>query len=206
MSLASPANDPGSPAAVFGRWQRRSRQIRVLRRVLPAAMTLMFLVMGGYLIEASVTGVKARPVEARGPIQMVNPRFVGRDRQGRAFVLIARSATRDETDDQKVILDRPLLTLERENSDPVLVSARQGLFSEATRILNLEGDVKLNGGDINFSTASSIFNSETGELGGLTDIQGAVELGQITAKAYGVYDKGRRIVFKGGVHTRLEQN
>jgi len=35
-------------------------------------------------------------------------------------------------------------------------------------------------------------------------IQGVGSLGEINAKSYGVYDRGDRLVFGGGVSTRLE--
>ena len=57
---------------------------------------------------------------------------------------------------------------------------------------------------MNFSTASSIFNTATGVLEGKGEIQGMGALGEIIAKSYGVYDKGDRLVFKGGVRTRVE--
>ena len=55
-----------------------------------------------------------------------------------------------------------------------------------------------------FETAASLFDTKTGELVGSGPIQGSGSLGEITAKSYGVYDKGDRMVFKGGVHTRLQ--
>ena len=78
------------------------------------------------------------------------------------------------------------------------------MFQEDAKILHLSGGVKLNGGDLNFSTAASIFNTATGELEGSGEIRGAGALGEIIAKSYGVYDKGERMVFKGGVHSRVE--
>ena len=55
-----------------------------------------------------------------------------------------------------------------------------------------------------FETAGSLFDTKTGELVGSGPIQGSGSLGEIDAKSYGVYDKGDRMVFKGGVRTRLE--
>ena len=42
------------------------------------------------------------------------------------------------------------------------------------------------------------------ELEGQGQISGVGSLGEITAKSYGVYDKGERLVFKGGVRGRLD--
>ena len=56
-----------------------------------------------------------------------------------------------------------------------------------------------------FATAASVFDAKTGEVVGSGPIQGAGGLGEISAESYGVYGKGDRMVFKGGVRTRLEQ-
>ena len=117
-----------------------------------------------------------------------------------------KTATRDDKDYQRVMLDTPMLILDEEGERPVRISAQAGVYREDARVLNLEGGVKLNGGDINFTTASSVFNTATGELEGTGEITGAGVLGEIIAKSYGVYDKGDRMVFKGGVHTHLDSN
>ena len=190
----------------FERWRRRSRLIRRLRYVLPAAILLVLLAMAGFVVRATIVGAKAKPADAQAPIQLINPRFVGRDKKGRAFVLTAKTATRDEHDYQKVYLDTPMLILDEEGDKPTRVSAKAGIYREGAKMLNLSGGVKLNGGDINFATASSVFNTATGELEGSGAIQGAGALGEIVAKSYGVYDKGARMVFKGGVHTHTESH
>ena len=202
--LPLPAETPTQAAAA--RWEVHSRRIRILRLTLPAAIGLILVVLAGYVISGSIAGARAKPADADAPIQLVNPRFVGRDDKGRAYVLTAKTATRDEEDFHKVLLDTPMLILDEEGSNPTRISARSGIFREDKRTLNLEGGVKLNGGDINFSTASSIFNTATGELEGAGEIKGAGALGEIIAKSYGVYDKGGRIVFKGGVKTRIESH
>ena len=63
-------------------WRRRSRQVRLLRRFLPALVGLILLVLSGYLALAMLTGPQARPVEAGSPIQLVNPRFIARTARG----------------------------------------------------------------------------------------------------------------------------
>ena len=192
--------------AVFERWRARSRLIRSLRALLPLSIGGILLIMIAFIAQATLLGGKSKQVDQAAPIQLVNPRFVGRDNQGRAFVLTAKTATRDDKDYQWVRLDTPMLILDEEGERPVRISAQAGVYREDARVLNLEGGVKLNGGDINFTTASSVFNTATGELEGTGEITGAGVLGEIIAKSYGVYDKGDRMVFKGGVHTHLDSN
>jgi len=198
--------DRGPRRDAFEAWRRRSRLIRRLRLAIPAAILLILALMGGFVVRSTLLGSKSKPVDADAPIQLTNPRFVGRDSKGRAFVLTAKTATRDPKDYQRVLLDTPMLVLDEEGEHPVRVSAGSGVYREDARVLNLQGGVKLNGGDINFATATSVFNTATGELEGQGQIQGAGALGEIIAKSYGVYDKGERMVFKGGVHTRVESH
>jgi lipopolysaccharide export system protein LptC len=185
-------------------WRRRSRRVRQLRRILPALVGLILLVLAGYLAQAMFAAPRTRPVEASTPIQLVSPKFVGQDRKGRAFTLTARTATRDPADYDRVVLDQPVLLLRRDPGEPIRVSARTGDFNESDHILKLEGDVRLNSGDISFATGASTFDTALGELVGDGAIQGVGSLGEINAKSYGVYDRGDRLVFGGGVSTRLE--
>ncbi len=185
-------------------WRRRSRRVHRLRFLLPALVGVIFLVLAGYLVLAMFAAPRTRPVEAGTPIQLVNPRFIGQDRKGRAFTLTAQTATRDPADYDRVLLDKPVLVLRRDPEEPIRVSALKGDYNESDHLLKLNGDVRLNGGDISFLTGASTFDTALGELVGDGAIQGVGSLGEINAKSYGVYDKGDRLVFGGGVSTRLE--
>ena len=187
-------------------WRRRSRVIRALRILFPALIGLIVVALAGSVVWNAVTTQPTAIGPADSPIRLVNPRFVGRDNKGRAFVLTAVTATRDPKDYQKVYLDRPALILDEEGPDPLKITAKAGLYHELTRKLEVSGGVRLSGAQTAFETAASMFDTKTGELVGSGAIQGAGPLGDITAKSYGVYDKGGRMVFKGGVHTRLNAN
>ena len=129
----------------------------------------------------------------------------GRDDKGRAFVLTALSATRDRLDYQRVVLTKPALVLDENGPDELRISGADGVFHEQNGKLELAGGVRLSDTKNVFDTAASLFDTKTGEVEGSGPIQGAGGLGEISAKSYGVYDKGDRMVFKGGVHTRLDK-
>ena len=186
------------------RWRRHSRLVRRLRIVLPALIVLILAGLAGSIVYNTFKAVPTPVSESDEPIRLVNPRFVGRDDKGRAFVLTAASAIRDQKDYQRVILDRPALVLDEEGPDPLRITAGQGVYHEGNRKLAVSGGVRLSGARGAFETAQSLFDTKTGELEGSGPIQGSGPLGEITAKSYGVYGKGERMVFKGGVHTRLE--
>ena len=184
-------------------WRRRSRVIRVLRILLPAMIVGMLVGLAGSVL---VNALSAQPVvsgPADAPIRLVNPRFVGRDDRGRAFVLTALAATRDPKDYQKVYLDKPALILDEEGPDPLRITGGAGVYHEGSRKLEVTGGVRLSGAQAAFETAASLFDTKTGELVGSGPIHGSGSLGDISAKSYGVYDKGDRMVFKGGVHSVL---
>jgi lipopolysaccharide export system protein LptC len=203
VSLAA-ASGASNARGDFQRWRRRSRLVRRLRLILPALIGLILLSMGGFILHTTILGRDASNAAPDAPIELVNPRFVGKDDKGRAFVLTAAAAVRDENDYQRVLLDRPALILDAEGVNPTRVTARSGVYNEDRKMLNLDGGVKMSGADVTFDTVSSIFNTATGELEGQGQISGASQLGEITAKSYGVYDKGDRLVFKGGVRGRID--
>ena len=147
----------------------------------------------------------SQPRPSNDPIRLVNPRFVGRDDARPPFVLTAVTATRDP---QRLpaglsSTSRPWCSTTRA---PIRCASppRTGVYHEDTRKLEVSGGVRLAGARGAFDTAQSLFDTKTGELVGSGPIQGLGSLGEIQAKSYGVYDKGARMVFNGGVHTRLQ--
>lgn len=197
-ALTYEARGPASDLAM-GRWRRRSRLIRRLRVVLPAVIGVIVMGLAGVIIFNSLAGAPAVPEESDAPIRLVNPRFMGRDADGRSFVITANSAVRDEVDYRRVMLDRPAMVVDGEGLSPMRLSAQSGVFHEGTGILQLQGDVSLNDQNATFDTGSAVFNTATGVLEGEGLITGVGPLGEIRAKSYGVYDKGERMVFRGGV-------
>ena len=190
--------------AGFERWRRRSRLIHLLRLLLPALIGLIILSLVGAVVWNTIHAEPEQTRDPNAPIRLVNPRFVGRDDKGRAFVLTAVSATRDPQEYQRVLLDRPALVLDEEGPDPLRITAREGVYNEGDRKLEVRGGVRLSGAQGAFETAASLFDTKTGEVVGSGPIQGSGPLGEINAKSYAVQGKGSEMVFKGGVHTRLD--
>ena len=195
---------PEHRRADFERWRRRSRLIRALRIALPALIALIF---AGLIGSVAWSTFNAQPRTARAddePIRLINPRFVGRDDKGRAFVLTAESAIRDRLDYSRVILKKPALVLDENGPDELRINGADGVFHEQNGKLELTNGVRMADNDSAFNTAASLFDTKTGEVVGSGPIQGAGGLGEIRAESYGVYGKGETMVFKGGVKTRLE--
>jgi len=186
------------------RWRRRSRLIGLLRKLLPAAVAALLLSLVGQVLWTT-TAAKSDPVEeAPVAIRMLNPRFFGRDEQGRSFMIAAREATRDERDLTRVILDHPVVGLATDTPAPSRVSARSGLYTEGDRMLRLEGEVRIeDAGGYRFATEEAIVDTRAGTIIGEAAMVTEGPVGQVNSDSYGVYEKGDRVIFKGGVRARI---
>lgn len=198
----------GRPIATrdLDRWRRRSRVVRLARVVLPATIALVLLVVGGEVVWRSFNTAARAPSEAKTQIRMIAPRFYGQSDDGRSFMITARSAVRDDKSPQSVRLDAPTLTLGFDEPQPSRVTAKSGVYHQNTMQLALAGDVRIDdGGGYRFASEQSVVDTKSGTISGETAMMGEGPTGQVKSNAYTVYDKGDRVVFRGGVRTRLER-
>lgn len=188
------------------RWRRRSRLVRGARLLLPVAMVGLLGAATGQVIWRTVTAADRAPERPQAQIRMLNPRFFGQSSEGRAFLITARSAVRDDADLKRVLLDDPTLTLGTDEPKPTRVTAKNGVYREDNLKLVLRGDVRMDdGGGYRFASDEAFVDTKTGVITGETLLQGEGPTGQVKSNAYSVYDKGDRIVFRGGVKTRLDR-
>lgn len=196
-----------APNKHLRRWKRRSRTIAVLRKVLPAAIVLLILGMASQVIWNSLAAKKGEAREQSAPIRMINPRFQGRDEQGRSFMIAAREARRDDKDLTKIVLDHPNVALAPETATPSRVSAASGVYTESDRILRLDGAVRIEDGDgYRFASDGAIVDTKAGTVVGAGSMIGDGPSGQMTADSYEVQDRGDRMIFKGGVRAVIKRD
>lgn len=201
----APAQEPR--IADFKRWQRHSRSIRLMRRVLPAVMAVIVLALLGAVALSGILGSTGKLREALGSIHMVNPRFQGRDSKGRAFILQAKEASRDEHDQQQVNLVEPFVSLAYDTPTPTRLMAKTGVYREGDRMLRLYGDVRLDDGSgYRFASQEALVDTKKGELVSKSGLNADGPMGQVKAGSVAVEDKGKRAIFKGGVRARLNQH
>jgi lipopolysaccharide export system protein LptC len=196
-----------APNKHLRRWKRRSRTIAVLRKVLPSAIVLLILGMASQVIWNSLAAKKGEAREQSAPIRMINPRFQGRDEQGRSFMIAAREARRDDKDLTKIVLDHPNVALAPETATPSRVSAASGVYTESDRILRLDGAVRIEDGDgYRFASDGAIVDTKAGTVVGAGSMIGDGPSGQMTADSYEVQDRGDRMIFKGGVRAVIKRD
>lgn len=188
-----------------GKARSHSRFVRFLRIALPALMIGVIATLAGLVAQHALRRHAAAHQDVATPIRMTNPHFFGRDNQGRAFTLGAREAARDERSLQVVLLQFPALTLDAGGAHPSSLTADSGVYHEDTRMLLLHGHVRGdNAADGRFATDDAIVNTRTGSVTGPGALATETAQGAVNSNAYDVYNKGDRVIFKGGVHARLK--
>jgi lipopolysaccharide export system protein LptC len=188
------------------RWRRRSQAIRFWRRALPVVIGVIAVVLVGWIAGRSlfIKATQPKPPQAAG-LRMLNPRFYGRDNANHAFVLGAQVAARDSKTGRGVTLAAPNLTLDAGGQQPTKVQADQGVYHEEQRQLALSGKVQVQSGGYTFKTPNATVDTAKGAVYGASGVEGQGPLGRVTAKSYGVYDRGKRVIMKGDVHARIVQ-
>jgi lipopolysaccharide export system protein LptC len=135
---------------------------------------------------------------------MVNPHFYGRDTQGRPYTLTASQAARDERSFQTVLLTQPFVTLGADGAKPSTLQSDTGVYHEDTRILLLRGHVRASDAKSGrFASDEAVVNTRTGTVVGPQALSSSSDAGALQSRSFDVYDKGDRMIFKGGVHARL---
>jgi lipopolysaccharide export system protein LptC len=186
------------------RWRRRSLIVAVFRSLLPVAIVGIALLFGGWVLFGGLFTNGGARGPAPSSIHMTNARFLGRDAQGHAYVLTAIEAARDNVDFNKITLTQPTLAMDSDGQKPTQLSADRGVYREDNRILLLNGHVSVRDsqGD-SFVTDQAIVDTVNGAVAGKSPVVGQGPTGSIRADSYAIYDRGRRLVFQGKVHSRL---
>jgi lipopolysaccharide export system protein LptC len=187
-----------------GRARAHSRLVKALRLILPMTMVAVVGVLAGLVAAHAIRRQAAGLRDVEAPIRMLNPHFFGRDNKGRAYTLGALQAARDERAFQRVLLINPSVTLDSGGVHPSTVNADRGVYHEDTRILYLQGHVRASDPkNSKFATDRAVVNTRTGTVTGASSLSSEASAGSLNSGAFDVYGNGDRVVFKGGVHARL---
>jgi lipopolysaccharide export system protein LptC len=193
-------------SADLARWRRRSRRVLAARIILPIAIAGLILIVASQVGWRTYMAATHPPTEAKTEIRLITPRFYGQSTEGRSFMITARSAVRDDKDPRRIILDDPALTLDLGSPTPTRMTAKHGVYRQDDFSLALKDDVRMDdGAGYRFASEGAFVNTQTGDVTGETTMNGEGPSGQVQSSAYSVYDKGDRIVFRGGVRARFER-
>jgi lipopolysaccharide export system protein LptC len=175
----------------------RTALVHILRLLFTIGAVLSAGVLIGFILKDVVDGAPDRPPPPTG-ITVLDPQFQGRDAQGKPYKLTADTARRRRENTNLVDLTNPHLV----DSTSTTVSARDGVYDEKNRVLDLVGDVVMqDAGGYTFRSDRTRMYVEQGRVEGRTPLKGVGPMGEVTADSYEVLDDGNRIVLKGKVST-----
>ncbi len=201
LSQAHPGLDGPLPR---GRPRVHSRIVRVLRVVLPLIMVGMIGLVAWFIVAHALARARASRLDVSAPIHMINPHFFGRDAQNRPYSLSAEEASRDPHSFQRVLLTRPRIQLNTGAPQPATLVSDRGVYQEDTRILTLIGHVQgVDAKGAKFASSQAVVDTRTGSVTGPKALVSDPTQGAIRSQTFDVYDKGDKVIFKGGVHARL---
>lgn len=196
-----------SPQPDLQRWRKRSRMVKTLRWALPAAAGALVLMLGGQVVWNAFARETPSLEKASTVVRMTNPRFFGRDEKGRPFRISAKSAARDDNDINVIKLEQPDVSLAMNGPSETRATARTGIYRESDRTLKLQGDVKFSdAGGYRFAAEEANVDTRAGRVVGQGPVRGEGPGTQLNANGYTVEDKGDRVIFRGRVRARLNQD
>lgn len=137
-------------------------------------------------------------------IQVVAPRFYGTNNEDEPFTIFAKSAF--EQDKYTVVLAKPTASLIKKNKEKIDIIAHNAKWHHNTRLLNLEGEVRIKHTDYQIDTEVALINmmANTAEATKGVYIHGPQ--GNIQSNDFFVDLPGKVLTFKGKVKTVIYQD
>lgn len=196
------SHDQSLPAQARRR-ERRVATVRALRIALPGLAGLLLLACA---VQVALRGL-ASPPTTNGEAQaskMSSPRFSGKSRDGRTYVVTGREGMRDQQTAGLILIAEPVLTLRTKRGRPTTMRAKTGVYDEAAHTLLLRGDVRVDDGSgARFAAERAVVDTHTGAVSGQSGLRAQSAAGQVQSQDYTVLDEGDRMILRGGVRGRI---
>lgn len=180
-----------------------SRRVAVLKRVLPAiGLTLLLLVAIwprlAPLIERMRLSIPGIDLHEARELRMLNPRYMGTDRENHPFVLTA-AVGRQVPDHQDLMsLESPRADMKTHSGKTIVVTAATGIYQSQAQILDLFGNVTVTHQDgTRFVTDAARVNIAAGSAQGHDPVTGQGPSGSIKAQGFRIFHKGETVIFDG---------
>jgi lipopolysaccharide export system protein LptC len=189
------------PPRRASRWY--TRFVAVMKISLPLAALAM---VGGILLWPQLFPSVARLRQSLGAIgveelaqsRMVNPRFRGVDDQGQPFALAADVATPSATNPDVTELENPRGDMTRSDGSWVALTADDGTYDRARRLLDLGGRVTVfHDQGYEVQTTKMHFNLGTSIVEGDQPVAGQGPDTEFQSEGFRIEDRGMRVFLTG---------
>lgn len=208
--LSAPADPAVVPArsSAFGRAQRHSRRVRVLKFAVPllaVAIAIAFPVYS-YLVTPTAIPVKAEgSAFSDGKLVMANPKLEGVTEKNLPYSMTAVRAIQDPKNENVIELEGIDAKLPIDGRTTASIDAPHGVYDRETNTLDLDRDVTVKTSDGLVVKLQSAF-LDIGEGNMKTDKPVNISRpdSRITADSMKVKDHGKVLVFENNVHVNID--
>lgn len=205
--------DPAYLAALEARFAaaaRHSRLVRFLRKAVPAAIAVSFLMIIGVSVFNPFRMLANLPIDIGNvvvsgtKITMQAPQMAGFTPDRRPYEVTAKTAMQDVTNPNLVELETLKAKIEMEDKSIVLMDARRGFLKNREQLLDLYDDVFLKS-----ATYEARLSEATVDMGKGTVVSNkpvAVKMleGTLDAQRLEITGRGEVMTFYGGVTMHLK--
>jgi len=194
----------GRPNELHGQpVQGYSRFVTLMKVLLPviALMLIVLVVAWPYLklsdsrFSIGFTALRVGNVEDPA---MINPRFLGADKDKQTFSITADIAKNLLNADKSVELEMPKADISLDDGSWLVVTAKTGIYVRQSETLTLNDQVNLfHDSGYEFRTQSADIDLTSGTASGSVPIEGQGPFGKLKAEGFRLVDKGKTIYFTG---------
>ena len=185
--------------------RRRSKRIRTLRTLFPAAIVLLIVLNCGWITIQSIINSLNIYGASGDEFRVANPRYIGQTGSGDNYIISGLEAVRKGRDSQIVTLKSPILDLRGDADTATHVTATVGVYNQTTQIFVLTGHVVMVSGPSQFTltTEQAYIDMVKSTMYGDKHVEGNDSMGHIEGESFLVSDKGGTINMEGRGDTQV---
>lgn len=188
--------------------QGYSRFVSMMKFLLPtaAAVVILLVVLWPHLATDDLRfrlGFAAVKLGISDEPSMVNPRYVGADKENQPYSVTADLARKlsgglSVKGVETLELEMPKADLMMKDGTWIVLTAENGVFARARQTLDLKGAVNLyHDSGYEFRTDVAEIDLTTGSASGTAPIEGQGPFGHLQAEGFSLVDRGKTIYFTG---------
>ena len=179
--------------------RRRSRRIKTLRTLFPAAIVILVVGNFGWITIQSIVSSLDVYKGNTGEDRMTNPRFFGQGNNGDHYTISGLEAIRIGHDATTITLSSPSMDFKGDAERATHISADSGLYDQNAQTFLLKGNVVMvsGGSDMTFTTSEAVVDLAKSTFHGDKHIEGTGSVGHIVGESFVIADSGRDVTFHG---------
>jgi lipopolysaccharide export system protein LptC len=180
-----------------------SRFVQMMKVLLPvvAALLIILILVWPYLRSEDLRfrlSFAALTANQNEDPSMVNPRFLGIDKENKAYSITADLARNLAAGSSSVELEMPKADITLDDGTWLVLTAKSGIFRQAKKTLDLTGAVNLfHDSGYEFKTSKAVIDLQKGVASGSEAVRGHGPFGEMQGEGFRLFDKGKTIIFTG---------